>query len=187
MNLGRIFSGSMNALLGKAPNNRWEQDFDLSPPALPRSFLALAAYIPLGFVVAMAIVKYNDNTVSVPYTAIAITLGLVALTFPLIAYILCMVFDKMDRFRPWVIVRNWTILFALVVIALGYGLFLLGILPFFVAYVILLGVYLSTLAIDIRLAWRIAGFDWIGAVFAGVLISSATVIIVAYTIGQNLG
>ncbi len=178
-----IFRGVKNALLGKA----WEQDFDLSAAALPRSFIAVAAYIPLGFIAALAVVRYNDNTASVPYGSIAITLGLIALTFPLIAYLLCMVFDKMDKFRPWVIVRNWTLLIALALMAAVFALFLIGVLPFFVAYVIVLGIYLGTLAIDIRLAWRVAGFDWIGAVFAGILISAATMMVLSFVISQNIG
>lgn len=178
-----IFKGVKNALLGR----EWEQDFDLSAVALPRSFIAVAAYIPLGFVAALAVMRYNDNTDSVPYASIAMTLGLIALTFPLIAYLLCMVFDKMDRFRPWVIVRNWAVLFAFILIAAVFGLFILNVLPFFFAYVIVLGVYLGTLAIDIRLAWRVAGFDWMGAIFAGILISASTMVVLSLVISQNIG
>lgn len=186
MNIVIIFKGALNALLGKPPNNIWEDSFDLSARALPRSFIAVAAYIPLGIVAAKAAVKYNDNTASIPYWPIIITLGLIALTFPLIAYILCMVFDKMDRFRPWVIVRNWTILFALALIAAALGLYLVGVLPFFPAYVLALILYIGTLAIDVRLAWRVAEFDWMGAVFAGILISAATMMVLLLVISQNI-
>ncbi|MCF6219884.1 MAG: hypothetical protein L3J65_02115 [Robiginitomaculum sp.] len=178
----RIFNGVVNALNGKP----WEDGFDLSPRGLPRSFIAVAAYIPLGLIAARAAVKYNDNTASMPYGPIVITLGLIALTFPLIAYVLCMLFDKMDRFRPWVIVRNWTFLFAYALIAASLGLYLLGMLPFFPAYVVALTLYICTLAIDVRLAWRIAGFDWMGAVFAGILISAATMMVLSLVISQNI-
>ena len=182
MNLLSIFVGALNALRGKP----WESGFDLSAPALPRSFIAVAAYIPLGLVAAKAAVKYNDNTSIVPYGPIAITLGLIALTFPLIAYVLCMVFDKMDRFRPWVIVRNWAILFALILIAAVLGLYLVGVLSFFPAYVMALTLYVGTLAIDVRLAWRVAEFDWMGAVFAGILISAATMMVLSLIISQYI-
>jgi len=182
MSLFKIFTGALNALLGKP----WEASFELSAAALPRSFIAVAAYIPLGLVAARAAVKYNDNTSNVPYGPIAITLGLIALTFPLIAYVLCMVFDKMDRFRPWVIVRNWTILFVLILIASALGLYLVDLMSFFPAYVIALTLYICTLAIDIRLAWRVAGFDWTGAVFVGILISAATMIVLSLAISQNI-
>ena len=182
MNLLKIFIGALNALLGKP----WEDNFDLSASALPRSFIAVAAYVPLGLIAAKAAVKYNDNTNNIPYGPIVITLGLIALTFPLIAYVLCMVFDKMDRFRPWVIVRNWAILFALMLIAAVLGLYLIGALPFFPAYVMALTLYIGTLAIDIRLAWRVAEFDWMGAVFAGILISAATMMVLSLIISQNI-
>ncbi len=182
MNLVRIFNGVVNALRDKP----WEDGFDLSPRGLQRSFNAVAAYIPLGLVAARAAVKYNDNTASMPYGSIAMTLGLIALTFPLIAYVLCMLFDKMDRFRPWVIVRNWTNLFVYAMIAAALGLYLFGVLPFFPAYVLALTLYVGTLAIDVRLAWRIGGFDWIGAVFAGILISTATMMVLLLAISQNI-
>lgn len=182
MNLLALFIGALNALRGKS----WEDGFDLSAAALPRSFIAVLAYIPLGLVAAKAAVKYNDNTSNLPYGPIAITLALIALTFPLIAYVLCMVFDKMERFRPWVIVRNWTILFALMLIAAVLGLYLVGVLPFFPAYVLALTLYICTLAIDVRLAWRVAEFDWMGAVFAGILISAATMMVLSLIISQYI-
>ncbi len=182
MNLVRIFNGVVNAL-GDKP---WEDGFDLTPRGLPRSFIAVAAYIPLGLIAARAAVKYNDNTATMPYGPILMTLGLIALTFPLMAYVLCMLFDKMDRFRPWVIVRNWAVLFAYAIIAAALGLYLLGVLPFFPAYVIALTLYITTLAIDVRLAWRVGGFDWVGAVFAGILISAATMMVLSFVISQNI-
>jgi len=182
MNLLTLITGALNALLGKP----WEDKFDLSAAALPRSFIAVAAYIPLGLVAAKAAVKYNDNTSTVPYGLIIITLALIALTFPLIAYVLCMVFGKMDRFRPWVIVRNWAILFVLMLIAAVLGLYLVGVLSFFSAYVMALTLYVCTLAIDVRLAWRVAEFDWMGAVFAGILISAATMIVLSLIISQYI-
>jgi len=169
-----MLKGVINAL-GRGD---WESEFDLSPAALPKSFLAVALYIPLGFVVANAAVKYNDNTnQAAPYLSIAIILVLISLTFPLLAYILCSVFDKQDRFRPWVIVRNWAILFALLLAAGACGLYIAGLLPFSIAYMTGLTVYLGILAIDVRLAMRIPGFDWIGAVFAGVLVSAASMMV----------
>ena len=180
MNIISIFKACKNALLGQA----WEDLIDVSAPALPKSFLAVAAYIPLGLIVAKAAVKFNDNTDQIPYGPIIITLVLVALTFPLLAYLLCMVFNKMDKFRPWVILRNWTILFAFALIAAVLGLYLLGLVPFFPAYVAALSLYLATLAIDIRLAWRIAEFDWIGAVFAGILISAGSIMVMSLVVSQ---
>ncbi|MBL4853515.1 MAG: hypothetical protein JKY25_04665 [Robiginitomaculum sp.] len=179
----KIFTGVINALTGRD----WQDDIDVSAPALPRSFLAVAAYIPLGLVVALAVVRYNDNTATPPYQTVALTLTLIGLAFPLIAYILCMLFDKMAAFRPWVIIRNWTILFALIGVAATAGLYLIGLIPFALVYFMGFSLYLGTLAIDIRLASRIAGFDWIGAVFTGILISTATMMILSLGVTQSIG
>ncbi|PHS37906.1 MAG: hypothetical protein COA91_09070 [Robiginitomaculum sp.] len=179
----KLLTGVINALMGR----EWQDDIDVSAHALPRSFLAIALYVPLGLVVASAVVHYNDNTATPPYQTVAITLGLIGLAFPLIAYILCMLFNKTAGFRPWVIVRNWAIFFALAAVAAIAGLYLAGLVPFALVYFMGFGLYLGTLAIDIRLAWRIAGFDWIGAVFAGILISAATMMILSQGVNQSIG
>jgi len=168
-----ILQGVINAL----GNEDWESEFDLSPKALPRSFFAVALYIPLSFVAARAAVKYNDVVGHVPYLSIAIILILISLTFPLVAYILCSVFDKQESFRAWVIVRHWAILFAWIIVALPFGIYLIGLIPFSVAFFLGMMAYLGTLAIDIRLASRVAGFDWMGAVFAGILISASSMMV----------
>ncbi len=179
----RVFTGVINALMGK----EWQQYIDVSAPALPRSFLAVVLYIPLGLVVASAVVHYNDNTATPPYQTIAFTLALITLAFPLLAYILSMLFNKLDSFRPWVIVRNWTILLAIGVLAAISVLYLLGLLPFSLVYFTGFSLYLATLAIDVRLAWRIGGFDWIGAVFVGILISATTMMILSLGVSQSIG
>lgn len=168
-----ILQGVINAL----GNEDWESEFDLTPKALPRSFFAVALYIPLSFVAARATVKYNDVVGHVPYMSIAIILILISLTFPLVAYILCSVFDKQESFRSWVIVRHWAILFAWFIVALPFGVYLIGLIPFSVAFFLGMMAYLGTLAIDIRLAARVAEFDWMGSVFTGILISASSMMV----------
>jgi hypothetical protein len=177
-----IFQGVKKAL----GEGEWEGEFDLSPKGLPRSFLAILLYIPLSFVVASAAVKYNDVVGNVPYPSIAIILILVSLSFPLIAYILSSIFDKLDSFRAWVIVRNWSFLFAWVLVAIPFGLYLIGLVPFSVAFFIGMTTYLATLAVDIRLAMRVAGFDWMSAIFAGILISTASIMVLGLGLEQIL-
>ena len=178
-----ILNGVIKALKGDA----WEEEFDLTRSALPRSFFALLLCVPLYMICAKAVVKYNANTVDAPFLSIAMVLGLMTLAFPLIAYFLCMVFDKQGAFRPWVIVRNWTFLLMVAIMTAGFGLYVIGILPFSVAYFIGLTFYLGTLAIDIRLAMRIAEFDWMGAVFAAVLISMTSMMVLFLGMAQALG
>jgi hypothetical protein len=177
-----IFNGVINAL----GNKPWDQDFDLTRKGLPRSFIAIALYIPLSFVVARAAVEYNDVPGNVPYMAIAIILVLISLTFPLVAYILCSVFDKQESYRSWVIVRNWSILFAWVLVATPFALYLVGLSPFSVAFFIGMTAYLCTLAIDVRLASRIAGFDWAGSVFAGIIVTATSMMVLLFGMQQIL-
>ncbi len=177
-----ILNGIIKALRG----GEWEGEFDLSRPALPRSFIAIFLCIPLYMIGAQAAMKYNDNTGHPPFLSIAIVLLLMSLTFPVIAYLLCMIFDKQSAFRPWVIVRNWTLLLIVTVIAAGFGLYLIGLLPFSIAYFIGLTFYLGILAADVRLAMRIAKFDWMGAVFAAILISMSGMMVLFLGMAQTL-
>ena len=126
-----IFDGVLKVLKGDA----WESEFDLSPKGLPRSFIAVALYIPLSFVIARAAVKYNAVEGYVPYPEIALILVLIAMTFPLIAYTLCSIFNKLENFRPWVITRNWSVLFVMAAMAAAFGLYVIGLLPFSVAFI----------------------------------------------------
>lgn len=169
-----ILNGIIKALRG---DTDWREEFDLSAPALPKSFFAIFACIPLFMIITKAVVKYNDNSGEAPFLAIAVVLSFMTLSFPLLAYVLCMVFDKLGAFRPWVIVRNWAFLCVVALISLVFGLYLFGLLPFSIAYMVGLALYLSTLALDIRLAMRVGGFDWIGAVFTAILISMTSMMV----------
>ena len=70
--------------------------------------------------------------------------------------------------------------------AAAFGLYLLGILPFSVAFFIGMTVYICTLAVDVRLAGQIAEFDWFGAVFAGILISASSMMVLSFGMTQVL-
>ncbi|PHR93716.1 MAG: hypothetical protein COA69_03540 [Robiginitomaculum sp.] len=178
-----IFSGILKALKGE---DDWQDEFDLTARALPRSFGAIFLCIPLFMLITKAVVKYNDNSGEAPYLAIGLVLGFMALSFPVVAYILCLVFDRVSVFRPWVIVRNWAFLCVMVLIAMAFGLYLLGLLPFSFAYVIGLALYLGTLALDIRLASRVAGFDWMGSVFTAILINMTSMMVLYLGLVQAL-
>ncbi|PHR60709.1 MAG: hypothetical protein COA43_06090 [Robiginitomaculum sp.] len=178
-----ILNGIVKVLKGE---DDWREEFDLSAPALPKSFIAILLCTPLFMLVTMSVIKYNDNSGDAPFLAILIILGLMSFSFPLIAYVLCMVFDLQAKFRPWVIVRNWSFLVIVGLITIAFSLNLLDLMPFSVAYNIGLTLYLSTLALDIRLAMRIANFDWIGAVFTAILISATCIMILSLGLNQAL-
>ena len=176
----------LNGVIKALGQGAWEDEFDLSPRGLPISFFAVIAYLPFYFICVKAAVKYNAVDGHVPFLAIAVILTLMSLSFPLIAYVLTMLFDKMAVFRPWVIVRNWTVLFAIMAMSVGFGLYLIGLVPFSVAYVLGLFLYLATLVIDIRLAARIGEFEWGLSVFAAILINLSAMMILLMGLTQTL-
>ncbi len=177
-----IIEGVIKALKGED----WESDFDLSPRGLPLSFLAVLAYLPFYFICVKASVTYNAVDGYVPYLAIAVVLTLMALSFPIVSYILCMVLNRMEAFRPWVIVRNWTMLFVIMAMSAGFGLYLIGLIPFGLAYMLGMFIYLSTLVVDIRLARVVAGFDWLTAIFSAILVAATAMMILLLGLTQNL-
>lgn len=150
------------------------------------SFAALLLCIPMFVLITKAVVKYNDNSTKAPYIDVIMVLALMSLSYPLIAYFLTMVFDKQASFKPWVTVRNWAFVWIVGLISAGFGLYLVGLLPFSFAYIFGLGLYLGTLALDIRLAHVLAGFDWAGSVFCAILISVTAIMVLLLGLTQIL-
>lgn len=177
-----IISGVIKAL----GNSGWQQEFNLGPHGLPLSFIAVALYLPLCFVIAAAAIKHQTVSGHIPYGLITFLLSLIVLVFPVVAFILCRAFGKQEFFRAWVIVRNWAMLFVFLLMALVFGLYLVEFFPFEIAFFLGISAYLGTLAIDIRLAMRIAEFDWTGAVFTGVLINLSSMMLLYFGILQTL-
>jgi len=97
-----------------------------------------------------------------------------------------MVFDKQDRFRAWVIVRHWSVFFTVFFVALLFGLYLYAGLPFAIVNMVALVAYLGVLAIDIRLAGKIAGFEWGGAVLTGCIIHGMSLTVIVAGVAQML-
>lgn len=187
MNLPRLLTGCIKAL-GRDPE--WERYFDFSKRAFQHSFLAVGLSLPFYYVCAAAVQNQRaiasgaEKATSLPIAAFIVVLGLYALTFVMSAYIIALVFDKLVSFRAWVIVRHWSIFFAAMFAAILMGLNLVGILPFAAAIYTVMGIYLLTLAIDIRLAARIAGFEWGAAVLAGCLITAMGLTILLIGVAQ---
>lgn len=187
MNLPRLLSGCLK-VLGRAPD--WEAHFDFSKRGFKQSFLALILSLPFYYVCAAAVRQQHaissgvEAGASLPTAAFVIILGLYALTFVVSAYILAMVFDRLAQFRAWVIVRHWSIFFAAFLAAIIMGLNFAGIIPFAVAIYPVMGIYLLTLAIDIRLAARIVGFEWGAAVLTGCIITAMGLTVLMIGVAQ---
>ena len=185
MNLARLLTGVIK-VLGRSED--WPDHFDLSRKGLRLSFLALILSVPAYYLCAVAIQQHaarvTDTTPVYPTAPFFLILGLYALIFVVCAYIIGLVFDRMDRFRPWVITRHWAVFFAALLAAILAGLYMAGILPFSILYGLWLIIYLGTLAIDIRLASRLGGFDWMGAVFTGCIITAMSLTILLIGVAQ---
>lgn len=161
------------AVLGTWPN--WERYFDLSRKGLKVSLVILAlCLLPFWMIVygvqserARALEQELILPGSVTFVLIA---GVWLFSFPALAYLIGMLFEKMDRVRSWMITRNWTV-FGFSLLAGGsFGLTALGLLPFGLANGVLFAAYLGLLAADIRLAQKVAGFNWGAAVLIACVI-----------------
>lgn len=181
MNLASYVTGSLRAL---GPSTEWPAAFDLSRRGFQHSFLALPLMMGCIYVCALAVQTERAKMLDAEApTAIAlapflIITGLYAFTFSAVAYLIALVFDKQDRFRPWVIIRHWAVFFAALIAALGAALYLLGVLPFVFVNGLALVIYLGWLVIDIRLAQKIAEFDWGGAVLTGCIIHAMSLTVI---------
>lgn len=180
MNIIAAFSGCLKALAGRAD---WVDHFDLTRKGLQQSFIALLLTIPAFYLIAHAVqverAKMLEAAISaVPLAPFAIILLLYLLTFSAVAYIFAMVFDKQDRFRPWVITRHWSVFWLVLIVAGVFGLNLFGMMPFAIANYIALGAFLSILLIDIRLAQTIIPFPMGSAILIGCTINAMGLVVI---------
>lgn len=161
------------AVLGTWPN--WENYFDLSRKGQKTSFVVLAlSLLPLWMV------AYGIQTERAVRTAADLSLpgvlpfvlivGLWLFSFPALAYLIGMIFERMDRVRAWTITRNWTVFGLSLLAGAMFGLVALGVLPFMLANGVLFAAYLGLLAADIRLAQKVAGFNWGTAALIGCVV-----------------
>ena len=161
------------AVLGTWPN--WENYFDLSRKGQKVSFALLALSLaPLWFVVygiQSVRAQASGAELSLPgVLPFCLITGLWLFSFPALAYLIGMIFEKMDRVRVWTITRNWTVFGLSLLVGGAFGLVSLGLLPFMLANGVLFAAYLGLLAADIRLAQKVAGFDWGMAILIGCVI-----------------
>lgn len=172
MNLARYLSGVIGALVG---GDDWQESFDLGETGFRESFFALILATPCYYMCAVAIqterAQLLEQDPVYPNILFFIVLALYSLIFLACAYIISVVFEKMDSFKSWVIVRHWSVFFASFLAAICFGLTYLGALPFQLANSLALIIYLGTLVIDIRLAARIPRFNWGTSIFTGCIIT----------------
>lgn len=185
-NLARYFTGVF-AVIGTWPN--WERYFDLSRNGLKASFVALALAVPPLYLIAYVAGQERARLLEtefvtpslIPFLAIA---AIFMLSFPMIALIITMVFDKPDRFRPWVITRHWTVLLLSLIVAALFGLTMISPLPIAAANGAAFAAYMGLLAIDIRLAQKVVGLKWGAAILVGCVVIAIGLSLVVLGVDQ---
>jgi len=180
--------GSVKALAGRLD---WVDHFNLTRAGLQQSFIALLLTIPAFYLIAHTVqlerAKLLDQGVgAVPLAPFAIILLLYLLCFSAVAYIFAMIFDKQDRFRPWVITRHWSIFWLVLSVAAIFGLSLIGLIPFAAANFIALAGFLTILLIDIRLAQTIIPFPIGAAILIGCTINAMGLVVILLGFEQVL-
>ncbi len=161
------------AVLGTWPN--WENYFDLSRRGQKVSFVVLALSLAPLWLVVYGIqserARLTETALSLPgLVPFIFIVGLWLFSFPALAYLIGMIFEKMDRVKLWTITRNWTVFGLALLTGLIFGLVILGVLPFIVANGVLFAAYFGLLAVDIRLAQKVVGFNWGIAILIGCVI-----------------
>jgi hypothetical protein len=172
--------GAIKALAGRRD---WTDHFDLSRQGLQQSFIALLLTIPAFYLIAHAVQLERARILeealgAIPLVPFAIILLLYLLCFSAVAYIFAMIFDKQDRFRPWVITRHWSVFWLVLIVAAIFGLNLIGIVPFSAANFLALAGFLCILLIDIRLAQTIVPFPIGAAILVGCTINAMGLVVV---------
>lgn len=193
MNLSAYLSACISVLRG---GDDWTQKFTLGREGLRQSYVALLLTVPAFYTAAMAIARRRTEVAEaagesfpalLPVPVFAVLTLLFLLSFSACAYIAAMLFDRQDRFAPWVIARHWCVFFMSLCVAVAYGGYLLAIVPFALANAIGFVMFMAILPVDIRLSARVAGFGWQGAVYAGCVIWAVGLGMLVFGIGQISG
>ncbi len=193
MNLAQYFAGCLKAL---GPEKDWAKYFNLTENGFRQSFLTIPLSLPFFYICAAAIHKQHvdllqsqaDFEGQLPTLIQPIYFVLVFLfygiSFFAIAYFLGKAFEKDESFRSWVIVRHWSFFFMALIAGGLFGLSYMGIVSFAAILPIAFLLYLGTLAVDIRLAQKIAGFEWGAAILAGCMITALGLMVILIGVTQ---
>lgn len=174
------------AILGTQPD--WESYFDLSRKGQKRSFIFLAwSLVPLWMVaygIQIERAARADSSVTLPPTLpFVLIVGVWLFSFPALAYLIGMLFEKMDRVRPWTITRNWTVFALSLLSGAAFALAQRG-LPFSVANGVFFSCFMGLLAADIRLAQKVVGFNWGTAILIGCITTAVGLTFVQLAISR---
>lgn len=181
MNPFNYLSGFLKVL---GPDLDWQEFFDLTRTGFQRSFLTVPLSLPFYYFCALALQKQrrliletngaNDIATTsliapLPFVILGLTFGF---SFPLLAFALSRVFGKNKSFHDWVNIRHWGFFLMVVLASIILGLTFFGLVAFPLVMPLLFILYLGTLAVDIRVAQKVAGFDWGSAILVGCMITA---------------
>ncbi|MEM9601026.1 MAG: hypothetical protein AAF926_08385 [Pseudomonadota bacterium] len=155
----------------------WQRFFDLTRAGLIRSCLALLICFPALWLVMVGLETERAQLAGVdtpdfqsrPFVVIV---SLWLLSFPVTAGLIAIMMNRIDAYAPWVIVRNWALVWLCSVLGVVFLLVRYAGLPTIAGYGALLAAYLGLLPIDIRLAQRVGGFPLMTAILVGCIIVS---------------
>ena len=175
------------AVLGTWPN--WESYFDLSRKGLKTSYVILALSLAPLWLIVYGVqserARAFEQALSLPsFLAFILVVGVWLFSFPALAYVFGMVLEKMDRIRPWTIARNWTVFGFSVLTGNVFGCVAINLLPISIAFGVLFAAYFGLLAADIRLAQKVAGFNWGTAILIGCVIVAGGMVFVLLAISR---
>ena len=170
--------GKLNGVaeaLGTSPD--WYHSFDTSRDGFRRSFLVAALTLPAYAVVAQAVEVERGRLLGeasrdVAWLPFLLITGLFVLAFPFVAFVMSTIFERLDRFHGWGVVRHWTAFLLAWSVAGLFALYLLGIVPYALSNGVLFVAMFALLGADIRLAQKVGAFGLGAAVLIASLVAT---------------
>lgn len=181
MNPPRYLSGFLKVM---GLDSDWRRFFDLTRTGLQRSFLTIPLSLPFYYLCALALHQQRslvlasnpDGGASAPVLIAPLPFVLICLafgfSFSALAFAVSRAFGKADTLRAWITIRHWGFFFMIVLASFLLGLTFIGLVTFPMVLPFLFILYLGTLAVDIRIAQKVADFDWGGAILVGCMITA---------------
>jgi len=171
--------GIYDVVMGR---ENWESQFDLSRRGLQKSFYLILLLFPAFYIFTYAIQKARAAALGqadfavgqVKFFALS---SVLIFSFAIGAYVIAMIIDKQDRFRPWVIVRHWSMVALMAVPTLAFGLSIIGWVPLNFALSLAMIAALFSLVVDIRIIQEVLDMKFGNAALLACVMTMITLLI----------
>lgn len=181
------------ALMGRNPMTDFRDYFGDAKPAFQNSLAAIGGSVLLILIAARGVISLQrraalDEAVdtAIPAFQIGITAGLYLLAFTLIAFMLCLVFDRRGAYLRWAVLRHWMVFYALVPTAVVLTLAAAGWLPAALANGVLFAVFIGWIFADIRVAYKAGELGLMSAVFAACMVHAMGLSVILTAVVQMI-